>query len=136
MVVEELMLEPARVSQDGGTQQVGTRAAEQRAAAEMQGEPQAKGLSQGRCAGARGLQPHPLPRNRPRGRGWGRTGHADPPQRSLQLPSEKQGTGRNPERTRARRTQASVAVPQDCASSAVTRDPKKLHKIYWSLAPF
>ena len=59
MVVEELMLGPARVSQDGGTQQVGTRAAEQGAAAETQGEPPAKGLSQGRCVPPGGFSPTP-----------------------------------------------------------------------------
>lgn len=91
-------------------------------AAETPGEPQAEGLSQGRSAQARGLQPRPLTRNPPRGRGGGAQA-ADPPQRSLQLPSEKQGTGRNPERTPARRKQASVAEPQDCTSPAITRDP-------------
>ena len=86
------------------------------------GAPQAKGLSQGGCcARARGLQPAPSPETREWG--WGHAGHADPPQRSLQLPSEKQGAGRHPERTRARRTQVSVAEPQERSSSAVTRDP-------------
>ena len=79
--MEERMLEPARVSRAAGPSRAGSRG--RAAETEAPGEPQAEGLS----------------------RPWGRTGarrHADP---SEEPPAAlaKQATGRDPERTPARR---------------------------------
>lgn len=118
MVVEELMLGPARVSQDGGTQQVGTRAAEQGAAAETQGEPPAKGLSQGRCVPPGGFSPTPSPETGPEGGAGGprgtRTllrGASSCPRRSRELGGTQRGRGQGERRPRWLSRRIAPALP-------------------------